>query len=850
MKNSSMRTLLQDWQILDLAPGESMTGKILSGDEGWIPAKAPGDTYLALHRAGRIAHPFAEDNEAACKWVREREWWWRTTLHAEPALADERVLLLFEGLDTYATVWLDGVELASSANMFTPLQIDVGHRLAEGKEHVLLVRFTPPSSIGVDDSSMPTWPFVGEAIKRTKRNFHRKAQFGWGWDWGPDLPTVGIWRPASLVRQQVAALEDVCFRTLSLGPTARAEVIVVIDGFSLARDAVASVRVCLHSPSGSCVAEVELPVAAGQLTARAELEIGSPELWWTPELGAPSLYGLEVELRTGSRKLDSRSLQVGIRNIELDTSEDPDEPGCNFFRFVLNGVPLFARGANWIPASSFVGELAAADYETQLKSMAEANMNMVRVWGGGIYEHEAFYDACDRLGILVWQDFMFACAAYPEHEDAFVQNVRREAKVQITRLRNHACLALWCGNNEGHAMHELFGRFTGNKLAYLGNLYFENILPDAVRKLDPGTPYRPGSPYGEPSHNSMRAGDVHNWTVWHGMPPVPNDIPVGNFDQSPSGVAYSHYADDRGRFVSEFGIQSAPARATLEHWISGQELALGSPALLNRIKDHPKDKVNAMLLPVTGLPKDLDQYIEYTQLVQAEGLKFGIEHYRRRKPHCSGTLIWQHNDCWPCVSWSLVDYEGIRKASWYYVARAYAPVMGSFQRLESGEVELWVSNDTLHAVSIEAAVTMMTFTGKLLRGWRVSGTAPANASAVVWRGSPDAIGQGPDRVLCVRSHQFPGNELLFAPLKQLALPDLEPEMRTDELPDGTLKVELKGRSYHHFVHLVARDAATFSDNYFNLLPGEIRVVRVQAKQPLVPADVNLRVLGSIPSAAV
>ena len=830
---------LERWEILDVASGEGIPEQLANGGGNWIPCSAPGDTYLALHQAGRLPHPMADENESACSWVRDREWWWRTSFSCDAAAANERVLLTFEGLDTYATVWLDGEQVASSRNMFTPLTLDISKYLETGKTHILLLKFTPPS-LNAPQKSMPIWPFISDPIKASKRNYHRKAQFGWGWDWGPDLPTVGIWKPVQLQRQRVAAIKDVHFTTLEIGPVARVDVALTVDAFAHTSDSPLSATIRMLAPSGECAASTSLPLIAGLATSHVILEIINPQLWWTPELGAASLYTLEVELHDGKQALDSSAQQVGIRHIALDTSADPEEPGCDFFRFVLNGVPLFARGVNWIPASSFVGALTTSDYDKLLESAAAANMNMIRVWGGGLYEDQSFYKTCDRLGILVWQDFMFACAPYPEHEATLVSSVREEVDSQILRLRNHPCIALWCGNNEGQAVHALVDRLSGTKTPYPGDLFFEKIIPEALTQLDPSTPYRAGSPYGGPSHNSMRAGDVHNWTVWHGLPPVPDDLPIGGFDHSPAAVAYTRYAEDKARFVSEFGIQAAPARSTLEKWMGPEKLSLTSSAFLNRIKDKPKDKVNAMLLPVTGLPENLDQYIEYTQLVQAEGLKFGIEHYRRRKPHCSGTLIWQYNDCWPGISWSLIDSENVPKASWYYVARAYAPVMASFKKLDSGDVELWVSNDTLSEVHVDAVLLMMSLAGETLWTEQVIGTVAANVSVVVWRGDAQKIAAAPHRVLAVRAKNLAGNQLLFAPFKDLILPSSEPEMHIRSLEDGSLQVTLKGTGFHPFVRLQAQDPkARFSDNYFDLIAGETRVINVRAQHALTIAQLRV-----------
>ena len=824
---------LEHWTMKDFAPGEaSAANEVAAGAEGWLPIDAPGDTYLALHAAGRIPHPFAAENEDACAWVKDREWWWRTRFEAAPPRPDERVVMVLEGLDTFATVWVNGVEVATTSNMFLEHRIDVGAILRADPVNEVIVRFSPPALM-VADKQMETWAIIADPIKESKRNFIRKAQFGWGWDWGPRLPTVGIWRSVRLERQRIATIADVRFETVQIGATARVAVTVTVDAF---RSAPLDASVVLTDAGGRVVAST---IVNPQPASRAELLIEHPRLWWTPELGEATLYTLNVTLNSSGMELERLERQVGIRTVTLDMSADPEEPHCNFFRFVLNGLPIFARGANWIPASSFLGALAPSNYADLLERAAAANMNMIRVWGGGIYEHDAFYEECDRRGLLVWQDFMFACAPYPEHDREFVDSVREEVAHQVRRLRSHACLALWCGNNEGDAVHAFMNQLAGKTEPFLGDLYIHGIMPQTLAKLDPATPYWPGSPNGGPTHNSMRAGDAHNWTVWHGLPPTPDDVPVGTFDRSPEGVAYSRYAEDMSRFVSEFGIQAAPALSTLERWMQPETLKLGSEGFVNRVKDHPKDKVNAVLLPVTGLPDTLGRYVDFTQIVQAEGLKFGIEHYRRRKPHCSGTLLWQYNDCWPGISWSLIDHDGVAKPSWYAVRRAYAAVLTSFKALEDSTVELWVTNDTLAPITLRARVELATLAGAALSTTELQVAVPATSSLSIWRGHPEAAA---DRVLLVRSPQCEGNRHFFAAIKDLPLEAAAPAMAIERVDPHTLRVTLSAAHYVYGARLLCPHAATrFSDNFLDLSAGESRSIVVSnSSHALAPQDVTLR----------
>jgi len=799
-------TLLQNWQIADFVPGEG------SGDDDgtWLPVEAPADTFLALHAAGRIPHPFAPDGEKACAWVKDREWWWRTEFAAPPTAAGERVELVFEGLDTFATIWLNGVEIGSTANMFLEWRFDIGALLRHDCANRLAVRFTPTATM-VAGREVEAWPIIGDPIHLSKRTLIRKAQFGWGWDWAPALPTVGIWKPVRLERHRDAAIRDLRFETLAIGRTARVAATVEIETFGSSRP---RCTVTLVDPAGN-------PVVSGHPdeAGRIEFTIDEPRLWWTADLGEPTLYTLTAALENGQ----SRQRRVGIRTVALDQSPDPDEPGATFFRFVLNGTPIFARGANWIPASSFPAAVDEATYRDLLGRASVAHMNMVRVWGGGIYEHDAFYETCDRLGLLVWQDFMFACAPYPEEPGDFVASVRAEVTHQVRRLRNHPCLACWCGNNEGDAVQDFVNRMNGRADRFSGDLYIHGIIPEILAALDPATPYRPGSPNGEPSANSMKSGDVHNWTVWHGLPPIPDAEPVGAMDLSPDGVAFTRYAEDRSRFVSEFGIQAAPALETWRRWGVPETTALDDALFLDRIKDHPKDKVFAMLASVTPTPNDLSTYVDYTQALQAEGLAFGIAHYRRRKPHNSGTLIWQFNDCWPGVSWSLIDGDGVAKPSWYAVARAYAPLAASFRACgEEDEAELWVSNDTSEAIALAVDLALSTLAGEVLWHRKVEVVAPANASVAVERFRVDGA---PNRVLTARSARFPDARHFFAPLKDVPFAGA---LDGSIVPcEGGVDVRLRARGYCPFVTLTTPDPrARFTDNAFDLADGECRTISV------------------------
>ena len=829
------------WKLHDFDPGAGLDAGAHLPDHDtadWVDVDVPGDVYVATMNAGWIEDPFYDQNEKTVAWMEQKEWWYRLTFDgpAEPPQLGARDRLIFHGLDTYATVYLNGAEIGSSRNMFREAAFDVSGALRYGEPNTLAVRFDPPLQVIAEDkaaSAVEPWG------RNEQRVFMRKAQFGYGWDWGPRLPTIGIWRPVELRREQLATLEGVHFHTLHLSPERdQAIVAVKVEAGRFATDAPLEAHIRLTTPDGSATARYRISVEGDSATAT--LTIKNPALWWTHDLGDPALYALDVKLVMEDVVLDEWAGRVGIRTIELDQSVDPDEPGTRFFRFVLNGVPIFARGANWIPADSFVGAIPAGRYTGLLSAARDANMNMLRVWGGGIYEHDVFYETCDALGLLVWQDFMFSCAPYPEDLPDLVAEVEAEARYQVARLRSHPSLALWCGNNENQWLHAN-RYFFDPAVVVPGALYYHQILPDVVAALDGSVPYWPGSPFGGNDYNSQEDGDRHNWNVWHGgFDRRFGEQPRQDF--SPEGVSFRRYAEDNGRFISEFGMHAAPVLETLRRVIPESELYHHSPSMDHHNKDNPKNKGDHLMSDTTGLPDSLDDYIDYSMIAQAEGLKFGIEHFRRRKPHCSGALFWQLNDCWPVLSWSVLDYYGFGKAGYYYSKRVFAPVLASFKLLEDG-VELWITNDTLETVQETAVVRLASFAGELLVEETLGFSIPANSSEMVRRWSAEELPGGPDRYLVVRQDDlFPANRAFFARIKDLQRGAADVQTTVEALDDHMLEVTLSASGYAFFVNLhVPDEHTTYSDNFFDLEPGETRTITVaNATRPLSAEDVTIR----------
>ena len=822
MSESIALNLNGRWKLRDFAPGQGLeAGAHVTGydDTNWHPASVPGDVHTALVEIGRLPPLFYSMNVETCQWVERQEWWYRTTLEAPSGKedAEARYLLTFDGLDTLATVYLNGTEIGTHQNMFIAATFDVTEHLRLSERNTLAVRFEPVTeSIGERE-------IEGQWGRDPERAWVRKAQCNFGWDWAPRLVSVGIWQGVTLRRYVGARLGGVFFKTRAINPqVAEATVVVEVERWADVPDLEAQITL---SRGQQRLAD-RVPLINGR--TEVAFSIPDPALWWTHDLGEPALYELEVALQAGGRSLDTRCEQVGIRSIEVDQSPDPDEPGTRFFTLVLNGVNLFAKGANWIPADSFVAQVDEARYRDLLELAVEANMNMLRVWGGGIYEKDVFYRLCDKLGILIWQDFMFACALYPD-EAPFMAEVEWEAEAVVRRLRSHPCLALWCGNNENDWIDDMHNWQRPGQ-DFPGKRIYHELLPSIVERLDGTRLYWPSSPYGGNDHNSAEEGDRHNWQVWHGtvFPRRFGEEPKR--DLSPAGISYRHYAEDPAHFISEFGMHAAPVSETLQRNVPATALHLDTPDLLYRNKDEPKGKGDLLMLAHTGLPSSLQEYLDFSMICQAEGLKFGIEHYRRRKFHCSGTLFWQLNDCWPGLSWSVLDYYLFPKAGYFYAKRAYARILASFKEEVDG-VSLWITNDTLEDFVDTLSVLYGDFSGQQLHEEVLEVRVPANASTKVCHLPFHELGikDPPQEYLAVRSRSglFPDNRHFFVEIKDLVRPKPNLTVQINKGDNATYEVRVVTDTYAYFVKLaVPIESTRFSDNYFDLFPGQERVIEV------------------------
>ncbi|HQK93151.1 MAG TPA: glycoside hydrolase family 2 protein, partial [Armatimonadota bacterium] len=824
-----MLNLNGTWKLKDFDPGQGLAQGAQRPETDtatWIDVAVPGDVHRALVASGRLAEPFDDQNIEACEWVERREWWYRTVFTSPVTAGGERIVAEFDGLDTFATVYVNGQEVGRSANMLVESEFDVTDALHPGAANTLAICFSPTvATIEQRDNSRFWSAFY------TPRVWVRKAQMNFGWDWGPRLVTVGIWRGARLTRRGPARIESHYVRTHAIDEEG-AVVLVgarVEDREPAAEPLGLSVSLSDGDRTFSGYAEV-----SGN-RAEVRLVVPQPRLWWSNGLGEPFRHDVRIDLVQEGAVADSRADKVGLRTIRLLQEPDGDGLGSGF-TFVLNGRKVFCKGADWIPVDSFIGSAPPERYRALVRLARDAHMNMLRVWGGGVYEHDAFYEACDDMGILVWQDFMFSCASYPDFDEAFVAEVAREAELVVKRLRNRACVALWCGNNENQWIDDMCHTHDP-QVPLFGQRLYDEVLPGVVARLDPTRPYWPGSPYGGNDHNSEREGDRHNWQVWAGQvyPRRFGEPAEGN--NTPEGVSFRHYAEDECRFCSEFGIHASPMLRTLQRHVKDGVLEYDSPAFLYRIKDPDGTRKVRMMEAHIGQPRDLDEYATYSMLVQAEGLKFGIEHYRRRMFLCGGALLWQLNDCWPGISWSVIDYYLNPKAGYYYVKRACAPVLVSFQP-ESDGVSVWLTNDTWKPVETRIRLTVRRVGDATpVRQIILDGAAGANSSRPFGRFSAADLGVTSPATECLAAEHIGGEPFettvwFFEELKSVTLPaarvSLEWSEVTSELPGyHTYSAVLRSDQFAYFVGLeFPVDGVECSSNYGVVLPGAPVTLRV------------------------
>lgn len=834
-----------------------------AGTEQWYPAVVPGVVHTDLLRNGLIDDPYRSTNESRLQWIENEEWEYETVfVPTSGQLSAGALVLDFLGLDTYAEVYLNDSLVLEADDMFAEWRVPVKGIVKEG-DNRLRVKFLSAYQEGCRIAkNYPKLPADNDKGPEYKTSvFTRKAQYHYGWDWGPRFVTAGIWKPVYLEAYDYSVLDNIRYSQLSQS-TERADFVAAVTVNALrAFDGVLT----LTGDNGREYARKSVSLSEGKNIVELPFSIDSPEYWWPCGMGKglPKLYPMEATLTVGGRKAWSDRRKIGVRTVEL--VRERDSVGESFF-FRVNGEPVFMKGSNVIPQDVFLPEVTDERYRRMVQIAHDANMNMLRVWGGGIYESDAFYDACDSLGVLVWQDFPFACAFYPWDEE-FYNSVRLEAVQNVRRLRNHPSLAVWCGNNEvdeawhrwGYKEDTVRWPWTpGEREAIrkgIDDLFFTTVLPGVVAEEDPSRPYHPSSPlYGWGDPRSRTSGDIHYWGVFHG------------------GEPFTAYKDRPGRFSNEYGHQSLAGYDMWRRWLTDDDmeycytaLAVEPPAGVD--KRRPEDDPFAVhqknargygiirdyMEREVPVPDNLREYIYMSQLVQADGIRMAIEAHRRNRPFTMGSIYWQLNDCWPVTSWSGMDYPFGYKALHYFVRDAFAPTVLSLNADErSGKVELWGVTDELREKRGEYTLTLMTFGGDTLSCRRDLFSIAPGSSVKLFESSADVLlgGADPCKTLLVCTGSVDGEQvrtsLLFRPYKELELPDADIKIVSVKKCADCQRVTLEAAGFAKAVVLEpsVRQTDNASDAYFDMLPKERKTVTLYLEDNTADADYRIRRLFS------
>jgi beta-mannosidase len=784
--------------------------------ESW-PASVPGCNFSDLLRAGAIPDPFFGRNEYDLHWVDDTDWEYRRAFTVDAGLlSEERLELVCEGLDTLAEIFINGYEAGRADNMFRTWRFDVKPFLKAG-DNTIVIRFPNPTAYcqqkvaewnhRIDDGAA----FLGSLIRKQHSSF--------SWDWAPALPPSGIHRPIRIEASGQSRLDGA--RILQNHSNGR----VILNCAADFVHGSAPVRWCLKL-RGETVAEA--------LGEDVSLEVASPELWWPHGHGDQSLYDLTAEPADPAMPFTARSWRVGLRVITLET---PDDEHGQAFYFKVNGRAIYAKGANWCPPHQWASQVTRELYSDLLVSARDAHFNMIRMWGGGLYEQESFYDLCDELGLLVWHDFLFSCSLYPGAPE-FLTNITAEAEEQTRRLAHRACLALWCGNNELEHFIEHIKKTPEREAAFLKTFY--DILPGIVSRCSPQTPYWPGSPHNpkgwDQGPSVEDGGDGHHyWTGWDKP-----GLPEGGTDKL-------------FRFCSEFGLQAFPSKQLVESFTTERGRNWFSP----EVECHEKSP--GMLVQMLrdigrlyALPDSFDGQILASQFVQARHLQVAIEHHRRNQPRCMGSLYWQLNDTWPAISWSTIEFGGRWKPAHYAVKRSFAPTIVSIQLRQTVEKHLHGRETTRHEAAEFHLINDDPAGFRGLLRWSIrhlDGRILAEAAVPVECGPLHADiassvpleehveNHGADCLIVVALLEADGGcevsrrTAFLVPPKQIAFPrgDIACEVIAVQ---GRPALRLSSPVFQHGVWLDFADSACRpDDNGFDLLPGEARVIPLHGGHP-------------------
>ncbi|WP_298899020.1 glycoside hydrolase family 2 protein [uncultured Psychroserpens sp.] len=763
-------------------------------DSLWNTASVPGNVHSDLLNNKRIEHPFIGANEDSLQWISDTDWEYKTSFSvAKETLNKKHLSLNFKGLDTYASVFLNDSLILKTNNAFREFSVDVKSILAS--ENNLRIVFERTSISEEHDKEK-----LNYQLPEGHRIFTRKAQFQYGWDWGPKLNTTGIWRPVTLNAWNDFKLESIQVTHQKSANSITKLFLDIKKISSVELDKNLAYEIYINDE----LYKTSEDVFKGY-SWTTQVDIKNPNLWWPHNLGDPYLYDIKVVVKNGNNILDSISTKKGIRTVELVTEKDSH--GESFY-FKVNGIAVYMKGANYIPQNSMQNQVTDAHYEKLLDDVVDANMNMLRVWGGGIYENDIFYDLCDEKGILVWQDFMFACAMYPG-DKAFLENIQLEATQNVKRLSNHASIVLWCGNNENSEGWHRWGwqaNRSDEEKEDIWNNYlkvFDSILPNTVKGLT-DIPYWESSPkYGRGNPKYKTEGDAHDWWIWHDAYP------------------FEHLEKNVPRFMSEFGFQSFPSYEAIRYINQSDTINITSESFKNHQK-HVRgfQLIDEYMQRDFPVPTNAEDYVYVSQLLQAYGITKGIEAHRRARPYNMGTLYWQLNDCWPAVSWSSIDYFGNWKALHYHAKKSFDNIIVSTS-VENNNLKTYLINDGLKQIDVHNEFQMIfNFDGDMLWSHNFDATLYNTSSILINELDLKGLDIDYEDVYVLTTLNDKSYISYLAKPKDLKLKKA-PVNQTIAKTQKGFKIFLHSTTLQKNVFLQANAKGHFSDNYFDLKPSEI-----------------------------
>ncbi len=779
-----------------------------AGQEDWIAGNVPGSVFNDLLNAGRIADPFYRDNEDEAKIIASYDYEYEREFHAEPSLlAHGKVLLRCDGLDTFTEIRMNGAVVAKTDNMHRTYEFDIKEKLKAGVNRINITVFSPLEFM---DKKFKEQPLCNGSGSIDGNAYIRKAHCMFGWDWGPQIPDCGIWRDISIRGFDSARLDDVYVTQVHEDGKVALDIKVRLEKWD---PAALSLEAIITAPDGTVLQEM---AEVSGFENHMVVHIPHPDLWWPNGFGRQPLYKVEVKLKRSGELLETKEFKIGLRKLRV--KREKDQWG-ETFEFEVNGYSIFAMGADYIPEDNLLSRCSREKTERLIKDCVEANFNSIRVWGGGIYPEDYFYDLCDSYGLLVWQDFMFACAVY-EMTPEFTDSIRHEAIDNVKRLRHHASLGLWCGNNEMEWGWLDWDFYKTPKLRTDYIKQFEILLPSVVAEYDPNTLYWPSSPssggsFDRPNDDNM--GDVHYWEVWHSLKP------------------FTEYRKHFFRFCSEFGFQSFPCLKTVESFTLPEDRNVFSRIMEQHQKNGDANgRILFYLADNLKYPKDFDSLLFASQILQAEAIRYGVEHWRRNRGRCMGAIYWQLNDCWPVASWASIDSFGRWKALHYSAKRFFAPVLLSACE-EGNSVELHVTNETMSRVDGEILWRLRDNASNiLLEGKEKAAVAPLSSALCASVEFSDSLSVKQQRrksylefMLYVDGAVVSEGTVLFIKPKHFEF--LDPELSFSVEDSGEeFVISVKSGAFAKCVELDLQGAdGVFSDNYFDLSGGIEKRVRLE-----------------------